>query len=701
MADLSSFFNPTSVAIVGASATPGKIGNAVVKNILASGFQGNVYPVNPKAKDIEGLKCYKSLSEVNQPIDMAILAVPAKYSLDIAEEAGRLGIKNLIVLSAGFKEVGTEGLELEKQLVSTANRYGINMMGPNCVGVMDTIVPINATFSAAAPKKGNIAFISQSGAMLISIVDWSLSTGIGFSRVISLGNKGQLNEADFINALADDPYTDVILAYIEDVTDGQNFLEVAKGASRKKPIIIFKSGTSQAGAQAASSHTGALAGSDLAYQISFEQSGIIRARTMTELFDLAMAFSYQPIPKGRRVAVVTNAGGPGIIATDAVEHHDLTMARFSKETLDQLRAFLPAAANIYNPVDVLGDADDQRYHFALEKVLLDDNVDSVVVLVCPTALTDPLVIANTIVNLHKKYPQKPIFTSFMGGPGLEEGSKIVKSAGIPNYTFPEPAIYSLSGLTKYGQVQESLFEEDEPLDYQDVDRKAVKAVFYDVFRDGRRVLLGDETYEVAKAYGISTATIKLATTAEEALKLAEEIGYPVVLKVASPKIMHKTDVGGVLLDLDTPKKVEEGFFQIMDNVQRYLPDVLPYGVDVQKMMPQGTELIIGMTRDVQFGPMIAFGLGGIYVNLIKDVSFRLASGITAAEIQAMIAETKAYTLIKGYRGQRPVDIAAVIDVIGRVAKLVTDFPEIAEMDINPIFAYEQGLSAIDIKITIS
>ncbi|MBM7854407.1 acetyltransferase [Desulfohalotomaculum tongense] len=702
MADLRKFFHPGSVAVVGASAAPGKIGNAVIKNIITSGFQGDIYPINPKAKEIEGFKCHRSLAEVGKPIDMAVLALPAKYCIGVAEEAAGLGIKNLVVLSAGFKETGSSGMELEKQLLNIANKNGINMLGPNCVGIMDTITPINASFSAAFPPKGDIAFISQSGAMLISVIDWSLSTGLGFSRVISLGNKAQLNEVDFIDAIADDPNTSVILAYIEDVAHGEKFLEVAKRASAKKPVIIFKSGTSQAGAQAASSHTGALVGSDLAYETSFEHCGVIRARTITELFDLAMAFSYQPVPAGSRVAVITNAGGPGIVTTDAIENQGLNMARFSKNTIEELRSNLPAEANIYNPVDVLGDAKEDRFEFALDKALADDNVDSAVVLICPTAVTDSVSVARSIVKIKNKHPGKPVFTSFMGGPTLEEGAKIVSKAGIPNFTFPEPAVYCLRGMVKYAQLKEDMNDDDgSALAYSDVDKQAVKAVFYDVFRDKRRVLLGSESCEVAKAYGIPAAPIKLATTVNEAVQLAEEMGYPVVLKVASPRILHKTDVGGVLLNLDSPEKVREGYIQIMESVQRYLPQVVPHGIEVQKMMPSGTELIIGMSRDVHFGPMIAFGLGGIYVNLLNDVSFRLAKGLTTAEITAMIGETKAYTLLKGYRGQKPSDIGAVIDVIARVAKLVLDFPEITEMDINPIFAYEEGLSALDIKITIS
>ncbi|MEG6615271.1 acetate--CoA ligase family protein [Peptococcaceae bacterium 1198_IL3148] len=701
MADLTSFLNPQSVAVIGASNSPGKIGYAVIQNIVNSGFKGKVYPINPKYDQINGLKCFPSLTAINEVVELAILAVPANVCLNIAEEAAGLGIKNLIVLSAGFKETGTEGMELEKKLVQICNNGGMNLLGPNCVGIMDLITPINASFSAVFPKQGDIAFISQSGAMLVSIMDWSLDTGLGFSKVISLGNKAQLNEADFIEALADDPNTKVIIAYIEDVNNGQKFIQAAGKATSKKPVIVLKSGTSAAGALAATSHTGALGGSDLAYEITFEHTGVIRAQTMTELFDLARAFSYQPLPAGNRVAIITNAGGPGIVTSDAIENNGLGVARFSRETIESLRLTLPPEANIYNPIDVLGDAQADRYQFALEQALADEFVDCAVVLVCPTAVTDPVAIARAIIDAHKKYPHKPIFTSFMGGPILDDGVQILTAANIPNYTFPEQAIFSLKGMVKYADFSNRPLTNDEPLRYNDVDKNAVKAVFYDVFRDNRRVLLGNEAYTVAEAYGIPSAKLLLATTADEAVKLAEEIGYPVALKVASPKIQHKTDVGGVLLDVDSAEKVREGYLQIMENVQRYLPDVLPYGIEVQKMMPVGTELIIGMNKDLEFGSMVAFGLGGIYVNLLKDVSFRFAKDITVRQIDTMITETKAYTLLKGYRGQRPADIYTLIDVIGRVAKLVTDFPEIAEMDINPIFAYSEGLSAIDIKITIS
>lgn len=699
MTDLTPLFHVQSVAIVGVSKDPGKIGHVILKNLQKSGFTGKIFPINPKESEIAGLSCYPNVSSVPSKIDLAVLSIPAKACLEVMEECGKQGIKYVVVISAGFKEVGPEGLELEKKLQAICKKYGIHMVGPNCVGVMDTHIPFNASFSMGFPDQGEIAFISQSGAMLVSIMDWSKSIGLGFSRVISLGNKADLNEADFINALAEDPLTKVILCYIEDVHNGRQFLEAASRASKKKPIVVLKSGASQAGAQAASSHTGALAGSDLAYETAFTQAGVLRARSMTELFDLATCFSYQPLPLGDRVAIVTNAGGPGIVSSDAIENAGLSMARFERETLDSLRANLPTEANIYNPVDILGDAKAPRYAFALDAVLKDPQVDSVVVLVCPTAVTDPENIAQEIIDIHKKYPDKPILAAYMGGVALAQGAQILSKAKIPVFTFPEPAIYALAGMVHYVRRTESQMLGEEMV-YDDISPEKVKAIFYDVIRDRRSVLLGSEAAAVAEAYGISVAPIKLALSPDEAVSLAESLGYPVVLKVASPKIMHKTDVGGVKLDITNEEEVRNGFIEIMENVQRYLPNVIPYGIEVSQMMPKGTELIVGMTRDMQFGPLIAFGLGGIYVNLLKDVAFRLAKGISHAEITAMIAETKAATLLRGYRGDKPADMFSLVDMVARAAKLILDFEEISELDINPVFAYHEGYSALDVKITI-
>ncbi|KUK82683.1 MAG: Acyl-CoA synthetase [Pelotomaculum thermopropionicum] len=700
LAQLTNFFNPKSVAIIGASNKPGKIGNVIVKNMINCGYKGKIYPVNPKEADIEGLGCYPAVEKTPGPADLAVVSVPAAGALAAAEACGKYGVKNLIVITAGFKETGKNGLELERKLVAICRKYKMRILGPNCVGLLDTHVPINASFAAGFPRKGGIAFISQSGAMVLSILDWSHKAGLGFSKFISLGNKADLTETHFIEEAAEDPHTQVILCYIEDVENGSHFLEAVRPVSRKKPVIILKAGTSQAGALAASSHTGALAGSDLAYETAFRQCGVIRAGNMPELFDLAVAFTSQPVPRGDRVAVITNSGGPGIIATDTIELKNLKMARFTKETIAELRNHLPSESNIYNPVDVLGDAKAERYLYALEKVLADPGVDNAVVLVCPAAVTEPVETARAIVEVKKKHPEKPLFAAYMGGSRLEEGVKVLEEAKIPCFTFPEPAISSINGLVSYARTKD-LSAKTEPLIFDNTDQKTVKAIFYDVLKDKRLVLLGSEAAEVVAAYGIDAAPTLLASSPEEAVDIADQMGYPVVLKVASPKIMHKTDVGGVKTGLESPEKVRQGFLEIMDNVHRHLPRVIIYGVEVQKMMPKGIELIVGMTRDVQFGPLIAFGLGGIFVNLIKDVSFRLTKGLTFSEIEKMLTETKAYTLLRGYRGEKPADKKAIVEMIGRMARLVDDFPEITEMDINPVFSYHQGASALDVKITVS
>ncbi|OPX84187.1 MAG: succinyl-CoA synthetase subunit beta [Pelotomaculum sp. PtaB.Bin104] len=700
MADLTSFFNPKSIAVIGASKSPEKIGNVVVKNILSSGYNGEVFPINPKEREINGLPCYPTIDSVPKPVELAVISVPSSMVLDVAKACGTSGVNNLVVITAGFKETGKEGLGLEKKLASICRQYQMQMLGPNCVGFMDTHTPINASFATGFPLKGEIAFISQSGAMVVSILDWSFSAGLGFSKFVSLGNKAILNEAHFIEHAADDPNTKVILCYIEDVENGTLFLDTARRASREKPVIILKSGTSQAGARAASSHTGALAGSDLAYEAAFLQSGVIRARSMPELFDLAIAFANQPIPRGDRVAIITNSGGPGIVATDNIESKNLKMARFRKETIRQLGNFLPGESNIYNPVDVLGDAKADRYRFALEKVMADPGVDSTIVLLCPGGVTEPAETAKAMIEIRKKHLDKPLIAAYMGGEQIAEGAKILASARIPCFTFPEPAILAISGMVRYARFRNLPEGEALPL-YDHIDKKTVKLTIDQVKAEKRLVLLGSEAAKLVNAYGIPAANTILATQPEEAADVADQLGYPVILKVASPKIMHKTDVGGVKSGLFSYEEVRRGFIEIMENIQRYMPRVAVYGIEVQKMMPRGTELIIGMTRDIHFGPLIAFGLGGIYVNLIKDVSFRLAHGLSLREIKKLISETKAYTLLRGYRGEQAADMEAIAEVIGRFSKLVTDFPEITEVDINPVFVYNKGVSAVDVKITVS
>ncbi|MBS4032438.1 MAG: acetate--CoA ligase family protein [Clostridiales bacterium] len=698
---LDSLFKPETVAIIGASNTEGKIGHAIMKNIISSGYRGELYPVNPGSSEILGYKSYGAVKEIGNVVDMAVIAVPAERVLTVAQDCGEAGVRYLVVVTAGFKEIGEKGMKREKDLLSVCQKYNMRLVGPNVVGVMDTHTPLNASFANGFPLEGEIAFISQSGAMLLAILDWSRSVGLGFSRFISMGNKADLNEVDFIWAAAEDVNTKVILCYIEDVADGQRFLRVVREASKRKPVIILKSGTSSAGARAASSHTGALAGSEVAYETAFLQSGVIRAKNMSDLFDLAVAFVNQPIPAGKRVAIVTNSGGPGIIATDSVEEYGMQMARFSKETIERMRKVLPAEANLYNPVDVLGDARTGRYRDSLEAVLEDENTDCVLVLLSPAAVTEPVETSNAMVELQQKYKNKPIFAAYMGGEGLAEGCRILTSSGLPCFTFPETAVKAFSGMVKYSSLHKKLTRDQSPPKFENLDSRSVKATFYDVLRDRRVVLLGFEATQVAEAYGIPVAPVYLAKSAEEAVEIAESLGFPSVLKVASPKIMHKSDVGGVKVGLHDSRQVTEAFHAIMESVTRLMPGTPIYGIEVQKMMPPGNELIIGMVRDVQFGPLLAFGLGGIYVNLLKDASFRLAQGLTKTQIEEMIAETKAYTLIRGYRGSQPSDIGTIIDTIARVGRLALDFPEITEIDLNPIIAYPEGAVVLDVKITVS
>lgn len=701
MSNLNCFFNPDHVAVIGASRSPEKVGFSILNNLVTCGFKGKIYPINPREEEILGLKCYQDISQIGSPVDLAIIAVPEKHTIKVAQSCGEAGVKGLIVITAGFKEVGGEGARREEELINLCHRYNMRMLGPNCVGLIDTHTPVNASFSKGFPKTGNVSFISQSGAMLVSIIDWSTYADLGFSRFISLGNKADLDEVDFIECCAEDPNTNAILVYIEDINDGDKFIRVCTEASKKKPIIVLKSGISEAGAQAASSHTGALAGSNRAYDTAFRQCGVIRVENMDELFDLAKAFATQPLPEGNRVAIVTNAGGPAIVATDAIEEQGLTMARFEQDTIDAFREHLPAESNIYNPVDILGDAKEDRYRYALEKVLADKNTDSALVLLTPTAVAEPEKTARAIIDTSKQFPTKPVFAVYMGGGALKEGRDILTRAAIPTFTFPEPSVRTLEGMIYYSGIRNSAQREPE-FKLDDINSPQVKAILDDVLKDHRTALLGHEAARVLSAYGIPSCRVQLATSAEEAGNISDDLGYPVVLKISSPKIAHKTDVGGVEVGLKDRRQVETAFTRIMERVQGHLPDAPIYGIEVSNMAGEGTELIIGLTRDIQFGPLIVFGLGGIYVNLFEDVSFRLASSLTTRKaIEEMISETKAYTLLKGFRGKKPGDMEALVDAIARVARLSLDFDDIAEMDINPIRVHTRGVTALDVKITIS
>ncbi|MFX1272620.1 MAG: acetate--CoA ligase alpha subunit [Promethearchaeota archaeon] len=692
-------FNPKSIAVIGASATKGKLGNDVVRNLIESGFEGRVYPINPRGGEILDLKVYRSVSEVAGDVDVAVIVIPARFVLPVIEECGEKGVTALVIITAGFKEIGHEGQEAEKKIVEMAEKYGMIVQGPNCLGIVNTFAPYNASFAAGTPVKGSVAFASQSGALMTGILDWSLMEKIGFSKFVSLGNKAQLDEADFIEAFGRDPDTNFLLLYIESVVDGKKFMEACRKIAPHKPIYVVKSGVSTAGARAASSHTGSLAGSDTAYSVAFKQCGVIRADSMSELFDVANVFDDCYLPKGNRVAIVTNAGGPGILTTDAVEMNGLQTAQFSPSTIEKMKNGLPSAASVYNPVDALGTAQPEDYALCVEATLQDENVDSVLVLLTPQAMTKETETAQVIVESHKKYPNKPLLAVFMGGNSMIYPRIVLNEGGVPVFAFPERAVNAIAELYRYTLLRDSL-KDEAPAKFK-VDKKRVKEIIKSVRNDRRRVMLGSEAHEVAEAYGIRVARTKLATGAEEAKAIAVDIGFPVVMKIASPDIVHKSDIGGLMIGMNSKEEVENAFLKILDNVKTRVPRAVVYGVDVQELAEKGKELIIGCSRDIQFGPMIMFGAGGIFVNYLKDVAFRLAP-MTRSDAADLISETKMGTLLSGVRGEEPSDIDAVVDTILRISQLVSDFEDIVELDINPAFAYEKGKGAIavDVKITI-
>ncbi len=723
---LSFLFNPKSIAIIGASPTPGKVGNTVVKNVINSGYKGKIYAINPSCELIMDLKTYKSVLDVPSEIDVAIFVIPGKLVCSIAEECGKKKVKGLVVISAGFKEIGGEGVEREKQLVNIAKTYGMRILGPNCLGMIG--LNYNGSFAAVTPKKGGIAMISQSGAMLTGMMDYSMMQPFGFSWNISLGNQADLGSIDFVEYLAEDPNTKVILCYIENIKDGKAFLEKVSKATRKKPIIILKSGVSEAGARAASSHTGALAGSDISYSLAFEKVGVIRALTTEDLFDYGEIFLYQPVPKENSFAIITNAGGPGIVATDSFSKEGLKFAEFSEKILHELREKLPEEAAIFNPVDIVGDATPDRYELAIKTIFglnskpektpnacdIESDVHDVgittqgaLIILTPQAQTRPTDVAKMVLKLAKgELCEKPIICSFIGEKSVAEGRDILKKNEVPCFAFPDKAAHLLRALVERGESLKKI-----PLDKIDIPRfevnsKRVKEIFNAARKDERVVLLSYETSEVFECFGIKSPKSRLARTVNEAKRIQKQVGRA-VMKIVSPQIIHKTDVGGIMLNIQDETQAMEAFIQIINNVKKFGPqNAKIYGIEIQEMIDykkekKVNELILGVSRDPQFGPMLMVGTGGIYANFLKDVSFALSYKFTNEEALKMLEKTKVYSLLQGVRGEAPSDINAIIEVLLRLSQLVNDFPDILELDINPLLSFVKGYSALDIKITIS
>lgn len=691
------FFRPSQVAVVGASAQPGKVGFDVLHNLLQYGYQGKVIPVNPHGGQILDQPVITQASGLPRGLDLAVVAVPAHLVPESIAQLAALGTKAVVVVSAGFKEVGGQGSELERQIKEVVAAHpDMRLIGPNCVGIIDTAVGLNASFAGGMPLKGNLGFFSQSGAMCLAILDWSLDNNIGFSKFISLGNKADLNEAEMLELMAEDPETKVILGYLEAVEDGRRFMEVARRVTRVKPVVLIKSGVTGAGARAASSHTGALAGADAAYEAAFRQCGVIRAHGVRELFNLAMALAHQPLPAGRGVGILTNSGGPGIICADAAENHGLHLVSLRPETAQELRSFLPAIASVYNPVDTTAGASAPLYHRCLNTLLGDPNVDGVVVITCPTAALDPLNVAEEVCELPAS---KPVFGVLMGHHSVLKGRDYCMQRGLPVYEFPDEAVQALAGMLEY-----RLWRDSKPQvpDLVAGDRQCVAQIIAGMRARGRLQMSETEARQCFAAYGIAVARSLPAATSQEAAQAAQELGLPVVMKIDSPSFSHKSDVGGVKVGLASPQQVEEAFLDMTGRIQRQNPQAWLRGVLVQEMVKGGRECIAGISRDPQFGHLLMFGLGGIYVEVLKDVSFRV-SPVSRAQADEMIRDIRSFPLLRGVRGDPPADLAALAQVLLALGSLAHDFPQVAEADINPLLVLPrgQGAVAVDARIALS
>jgi 4-hydroxybutyryl-CoA synthetase (ADP-forming) len=695
------FFSPKSIAIIGASEKPG-VGKTIFYNI-AKHFKGKIYPVSPSNPTVGGLTAYKNVLDIPDSIDLVVVAAPSKFTPSVMEEVGKKGIKGAIIVSAGFKEVDEAGAKLEREVGEIAKKYDIRVIGPNCLGIMsfskDNIM--NSTFLKVTPKYGNIALVSQSGAICAATVEDAEAQNIGFSKVISMGNKVDMDESDVLELLAEDEDTRVIVMYLEDIRNARRFMEIAEKITteRKKPIIVLKSGRTAEGAKAAASHTGALGGSDANYEAAFAQCGVIRVDTMGELFDLATAFSKQPLPDGN-VVIVSNAGGPAIISTDACSRYGLKMADISS-IRDDIAAVIPAYGSPRNPVDIVGDADYLRFEKVLQLTLAHPNVGSVVTMCTPSATLNYDDLARVLVKMSQQFPNKTILASLMGLAEGMENRRIMSEGGIPYYLYSEPAIRTLKAMYDFKRRVDEASTKRATLQFAK-DTAKVKSIFENVRKNGRNNLLEEEGYEVLEAYGFPTPKSILCTREQECIDAAKQIGYPLVMKIVSPDIIHKSDAGGVKVGIKTDDELRNSFRTITENALKYKSDAKIKGVLVQEMVKSAKETILGASRDPTFGPVIMFGLGGIYVEVLKDVVFRIVP-INEQEAINMVESIKTIKLLKGVRGEKSSDLKAISDSLQRLSQLVVDFPEIKEFDINPLLVLEEGKGArvVDARIILS
>lgn len=691
--DFKYLFNPRHVAVIGASHKEGKIGYTVLSNIIKSGYRGNIYPINPKGGEILGKKVYTDIFSIEGGVDLALIVVPASIAVNAVEECARKGVKFAIVITSGFSEIGN--IDAEREMVDKAREYGMRILGPNVFGIYSASSSINATFGPSKIHPGNIAVISQSGALGIAMIGKTAEENMGLSTIVSIGNKADITEADIMTYVFNDEITKVIFLYIEGLENGREFMELAKNKPDNMKIVAIKAGRSKVGARAVASHTGSLAGSDRIFDAALKQSGVLRANSLEDGFNWVATLAACPRPAGDNVVIITNGGGIGVLAADACEKYGVKLTGDMELLKKTFEGVIPKFGSYKNPVDLTGQAGGGEYREALERALKEDNIHAVIALYCQTDMTPLEPLMDTFLEMQEKYGRKkPIIYSLFGGEGTNKILEELKGKGIPAFEDVEDAISSLNALYKAYEEK----EEDE-IQTIDIDEYEIKRVIKSVVDDGRHQLLGTEAKEVMMAAGMNVPPFKVAKSIEEAVEAAEEIGYPVVMKVVSEDIVHKTDIGGVLLDIDNEKEVVEGYEAILRNCRQYAPKANIRGVEIAKMVPKGVETIVGATTDPSFGKVLMFGLGGIYVEVLKDVAFRVAP-VSKREISRMMREVGSYPLLLGVRGESRRDINSVADAIYRIGILVSRFPEISELDINPLVVYEKGAKVLDARINI-
>lgn len=688
---LDTLFNPKSIALVGASTKPRTVGNDLLRNLLFNEFNGPVYPVNPKAESILGVHCYPSLRHLPKPADLAVVVVPAFAILEVVADAAAMGIKAMVLISAGFKETGPDGAKLEAELRDKVRAAGVPLIGPNCLGMINTdpMVRLNATFARKMPEAGNLAFISQSGALCTSVLDYAEERRMGFSKFVSFGNKADVNEIDLLTYLAKDDKTRVIAMYLEDITNGRAFIETAREIfwETGKPMLCLKSGRSPEGAKAVSSHTGSLAGSDSIYDALLIQSGVQRVDTIAELFDYAALYTTQPLPKGNRIAIITNAGGPGIMATDAAVRAGMRIAELDPATMEKMRGSLPPTASLRNPVDVIGDAKADRYQAAVRTVLDDPNVDMGIVILTPQSMTDIEETA-AIVPEAVKGLNKPVVCSFMGAKDVARGVEILRRNGIPNYPFPEDAVRAFSAAHQLVTLSE--VPRREMAEFTDLEVEKAQGIIAEYLgKADERYLTQAECRTILQCYKLSLLKSDVALSEAEASRIARAFEKPVAMKVMSRDVVHKYDAGGVLLGVQGPEEAAAAYRKIVENIGRAVPEARIDGILIEEMASKGVEVILGATRDARFGPLMMFGLGGTFVEVLKDVSFRLAP-MWRISAERMIRQIRAFKILAGVRGNPPSDLKAIEETLLRLSAMVCNHPEISELDINPLIVHAEG-----------